>query len=192
MPTALRYYGDPILRLSGATVESFDLDLKKQVEEMFETMYAEEGIGLAAQQIGIAQQICVVDVRPPENSDLQFNYRYDDKVLPLDLFMPLALINPQVEVIDPRESTYQEGCLSFPGIQGHVVRPSGVRCHFQDCDGQSHCLEADGLLARCILHEIDHLNGILFIDKMERRDLQKNNTRIKQLKRSYKDTGQSK
>ena len=96
MPTALRYYGDPILRLSGATVESFDLDLKKQVEEMFETMYAEEGIGLAAQQIGIAQQICVVDVRPPENSDLQFNYRYDDKVLPLDLFMPLALINPQV------------------------------------------------------------------------------------------------
>lgn len=186
MPYALSYYGDPILRLSGATVATFDSDLKTLVEGMFETMYAEEGIGLAAQQIGIAQQICVLDVRPPENSDLQFNYRYDDKVLPLDLFMPLALINPKVEISDSKESTYQEGCLSFPGIQGQVVRPSGIRCEFQDCDGQSHCIEADGLLARCILHEVDHLNGVLFIDKMERKDLQKNNTRIKQLKRSFK------
>ena len=186
MPYALTYYGDPTLRLKGAAIEHFDENLKTLVEEMFETMYIEEGIGLAAQQIGIAQQICVVDVRPPENRALQFNYRYDDKDLPLDLFMPLALINPEVEISDPTESSYQEGCLSFPGIQGQVVRPSGISCQFQDCAGQPHRLEADGLLARCILHEVDHLNGVLFIDKMERKDLQKNSTRIKQLMRLHK------
>ena len=186
MPYALSYYGDPTLRLKGAAVEHFDENLKTLVEGMFETMYIEEGIGLAAQQVGIAQQICVVDVRPPENSSLHFNYRYDEKDLPLDLFMPLALINPKVEINDPTESSYQEGCLSFPGIQGQVVRPSGISCQFQDCAGQPHRLEADGLLARCILHEVDHLNGILFIDKMERKDLQKNSTRIKQLKRAHK------
>lgn len=186
MPYALSYYGDPILRLAGTPVTTFNSDLKTLVEGMFETMYAEEGIGLAAQQIGIAQQICVVDVRPPENSDFQFNYRYDDKVLPLDLFMPLALINPKVEISDPKESIYQEGCLSFPNIQGQVSRPSAIRCQFQDTDGATHSIEADGLLARCILHEVDHLNGVLFIDKMERKDLQKNSTRIKQLKRAHK------
>ena len=186
MKRPLTYYGNHVLREKGKSVETFDADLKRLVSDMIETMYAEEGIGLAAQQIGITQQICVVDVRPPLESEIHFNYSYDGKSTPLDLFMPLAIINPEVEITDATESLYQEGCLSFPNILGNVSRAIAVRCRFQDCDGHNHTLEADGLLARCILHEVDHLNGVLFIDTMEKKDLQKNLTRIKQLKRAHK------
>ena len=186
MERPLTYYGNPVLREKGSTVDLFDSDLKALVEDMIETMYAEEGIGLAAQQIGIAQQICVVDVRPPKDSEIHFNYSYDGKSTPLDLFMPLAIINPKILITDSCESLYQEGCLSFPNILGDVSRAKAISCQFQDTDSNSHTIEADGLLARCILHEVDHLNGILFIDTMEKKDLQKNLTRIKQLKRSYK------
>ena len=186
MERPLTYYGNPVLREKGSTVDLFDSDLKALVEDMIETMYAEEGIGLAAQQIGIAQQICVVDVRPPKDSEIHFNYSYDGKSTPLDLFMPLAIINPKISITDSCESLYQEGCLSFPNILGDVSRAKAVSCQFQDTDGNSHTIEADGLLARCILHEVDHLNGILFIDTMKKKDLQKNLPRIKQLRRSYK------
>ena len=186
MERPLTYYGNPVLREKGKTVETFDSDLNRLVSDMIETMYAEEGIGLAAQQIGVAQQICVVDVRPPKESEIHFNYSYDGKSTPLDLFMPLAIINPEVEITDATESLYQEGCLSFPNILGNVSRAIAIRCRFQDTDGHSHTLEADGLLARCILHEVDHLNGVLFIDTMEKKDLQKNLTQIKQLKRAHK------
>ena len=186
MERPLTYYGNPVLREKGKSVETFDSDLKRLVSDMIETMYAEEGIGLAAQQIGIAQQICVVDVRPPKESEIHFNYSYDGKSTPLDLFMPLAIINPEVEITDATKSLYQEGCLSFPNILGNVSRAIAIRCQFQDTNGHSHTLEADGLLARCILHEVDHLNGVLFIDTMEKKDLQKNLTRIKQLKRTHK------
>ena len=186
MERLLTYYGNPVLREKGSTVDLFDSDLKALVNDMIETMHAEEGIGLAAQQIGIAQQICVVDVRPPKDSKIHFNYSYDGKSTPLDLFMPLAIINPKILITDSCESLYQEGCLSFPDILGDVSRAKAVSCQFQDTDGNSHTIEADGLLARCILHEVDHLNGILFIDTMKKKDLQKNLTRIKQLKRSYK------
>ena len=186
MQRPLTYYGNPILREKGKSVENFDSDLKGLVSDMIDTMYAEDGIGLAAQQIGIAQQICVIDVRPPKDSEIHFNYSYDGKPTPLDLFMPLAIINPTLSITDSCESLYQEGCLSFPNILGNVSRAKGISCEFQDADGNSHTLKADGLLARCILHEIDHLNGILFIDAMEKRDLQKNLTQIKKLKSSFK------
>lgn len=186
MQRALCFYGDPILHLKGKEVEVFDAQLKSLVEDLFETMYAEEGIGLAAQQIGIAEQICVIDVRPPKESEIQFNYLFDNKPIPLDLFMPLALINPRVTIIDSTESLYQEGCLSFPNILGSVARPKEIICHFLDPQGNPHVIKSDGLLARCILHEVDHLNGLLFIDKMESKDLRKNQIRIKQLKRAFK------
>ena len=186
MERLLTYYGNPILREKGSAVTVFDSNLKTLVKDMIETMYAEEGIGLAAQQIGITQQICVIDVRPPKDSEIHFNYSYDGKLTPLDLFMPLAIINPILSITDSCESLYQEGCLSFPNILGNVSRAKAISCEFQDADGNSHTLEADGLLARCILHEIDHLNGILFIDAMEKRDLQKNLALIKKLKHSFK------
>jgi len=180
-------YGEPILREVGAPVTEFDGELKRLAADMYETMHAEEGIGLAAQQIGRALQLCVVDVRPPEGAEPPFNYRLDGKTPPLDLIMPLALANPKVSIIDERDEVYEEGCLSFPDVRGKVTRPIGVRCAYRDVDGNPHVIEADGLLGRCILHEVDHLNGELFIDKMDKRDLMKNEARIKKLKRASRD-----
>lgn len=180
-------YGEPVLREVGATITEFNEDLAQLANDMFETMYAEEGIGLAAQQIGLAQQLCVVDVRPPEGAQPSFTYRYDDKTPPLDLIMPMALANPKVTIIDDSEDVYEEGCLSFPDVTGKVVRPVGVRCEFQDVAGNPHVIEADGLLGRCILHEVDHLNGELFIDLMNKRDLKKMEPRIKRIKRETRD-----
>jgi peptide deformylase len=180
-------YGEPILRESGQNITEFDDALVRFAENMTETMYAEEGIGLAAQQVGRAVRLCVIDVRPPEGAEVPFNYRFDDRQPPLDLFMPIALCNPEVEIIDKTEDIYEEGCLSFPDVRGKITRPSGVRCQFQDINGNPHVIEADGLLGRCILHEVDHLNGVLFIDLMDKRDLRKNEARLKKLKRASRD-----
>ncbi|PXA03716.1 peptide deformylase [Coraliomargarita sinensis] len=180
-------YGEPILREVGAPVTEFNAELAELADNMVDTMYEAEGIGLAAQQIGKALQLCIVDVRPPEGVEVPFNYSYDGKQPPLDLFMPMAICNPRVSIVDDREDVYEEGCLSFPGVNGKVIRPVGVRCEFQDVQGNPHVIEADGLLGRCILHEVDHLNGELFIDKMDKRDLKKNETKIKKLKRESRD-----
>jgi len=180
-------YGEPILRKAGEPISAFNAELAEIAKDMIETMYDEEGIGLAAQQIGKALQICIVDVRPPEGAEVSFSYSYDGKQPPLDLFMPMVICNPKVSIIDDREDVYEEGCLSFPGVNGKVDRPIGVRCEFQDVQGNPHVIEADGLLGRCILHEADHLNGELFIDKMYKRDLLKNQAKIKKLRRESRD-----
>ena len=186
MQRPIKYYGDPVLRMKGAEITRFNAELKVLISDMIETMYSAEGIGLAAQQIGIAQQLCVIDVRPPKDAEIYFNYSYDGKSLPLDLFMPLALVNPKITVTDHHEDIYEEGCLSFPDLSGNVMRPTEVCCAFKDAEGNNHSLNADGLLARCILHEVDHLNGVLFIDKMDKKDLNKISKEIKDLKKSFK------
>ena len=180
-------YGEPVLRQPGERVTVFDEALRQLAGDMFETMYAEEGIGLAAQQIDRALQICVVDVRPPEGVEAPFAYSYDGKQPPLDLIMPLAIVNPEVTITDATKEDCLEGCLSFPDVQGTVTRSRGVRCAFQDLSGNPHVIEADGLLGRCILHEVDHLNGVLFTDHMDKADLRKNENRIKKLKRASRD-----
>ena len=180
-------YGEPILRKVGEPITEFDEALAELAKDMVDTMYDEKGIGLAAQQVDRALQICVIDVRPPEGVDVPFNYNYDGKQAPLDLIMPMAIVNPKVTIIDQTEDVYEEGCLSFPGVNGKVGRPIGIRCEFQDTEGNPHVIEADGLLGRCILHEVDHLNGKLFIDLMQKRDLKKNEKKIKNLKRESRD-----
>lgn len=180
-------YGEPILRKVGTAITEFDADLAQLADDMVDTMYDEEGIGLAAQQIGKAIQLFVMDVRPPEGEQPTFDYSFDGKQPPLDLIMPMALANPKVSIINSSEDIYEEGCLSFPDVRGKVTRPIGVRCEFQDTEGNSHILEATGLLGRCILHESDHLNGELFIDKMDKRDLQRMTPRIKKIKRGSRD-----
>lgn len=180
-------YGEPILRKAGQAISEFDESLAELANDMVETMYEEDGIGLAAQQVDRALQLCVIDVRPPEGAEVPFDYSFDGKQPPLDLIMPLAIANPKVTITDPTEDVYEEGCLSFPGVNGKVDRPIGVRCEFQDTEGNPHVIEADGLLGRCILHEVDHLNGKLFIDRMDKRDLKKNEVRIKKLKRTSRD-----
>lgn len=133
---------------------------------MVEAMHAAGGIGLAAQQIGKALQICVVDLR---ETDREFTWELDGGHPPLELFMPMTLVNPEVTVLDSPETIYEEGCLSFPQIRGDVKRRDAISVKYHDISGTPHLLTCNGLFARCIQHEVDHLNGVLFIDRMEKK-----------------------
>lgn len=160
-------YNDPILRKQGAPVANFDGALRSLGEEMVATMHAAHGIGLAAQQIGRALQLCVVDLR---DSDAEFSWRLDGASPPLELIMPMVLCNPSIAITrGTADTVFEEGCLSFPEIRGDVDRPDAITVRFQDGHGVPHTLECDGLLSRCIQHEADHLNGVLFIDRMKKK-----------------------
>ena len=167
MSLRITQYGEAILLQKGKEIVSFDKTLSSLANEMLEAMDEAEGIGLAAQQIGQAIRFCVVDV--PEHPDYPINCILDGKRLASSILMPMALANPVVELLPSDEFFYEEGCLSFPEIRGDVARPECIRVTYQDLDGVKHELECDGLLARCIQHEVDHLNGILFIDRMEKK-----------------------
>jgi peptide deformylase len=158
-------YNQPVLRRKGQKVTAFDSALAALAREMIATMKSAEGIGLAAQQVGQALQVCVVDLRAAKKD---FQWVLDGARPPLDLFMPLVLVNPVIAVSRGTDDyVFEEGCLSFPGIRGDIVRPDAISVSFQDDTGVPHVLACDGLLARCIQHEVDHLNGVLFIDRME-------------------------
>ncbi|MBI5769752.1 MAG: peptide deformylase [Verrucomicrobia bacterium] len=160
-------YNDPVLRKKGARVTAFDAALAELSRQMVATMHAAHGIGLAAQQIGRALQLCVVDLRDVEG---KFKWTLDGARPPLELFMPMTLVNPEVTVARGTEQEiYEEGCLSFPQIRGDVERPVAITVKYQDERGVPHELACDGLLARCIQHEVDHLNGVLFIDRMDKK-----------------------
>ena len=166
MTLSVTQYGESILHQKGKQVTEFSSKLSSLYHDMLEAMYAEEGIGLAAQQVGIALQFCVVDV--PSIPDYPITCILDDKTLSHQLLMPMALANPKIEILPCDEYYYEEGCLSFPEIKGEVARPEVIVVRYQDIEGNSHTLQCDGLLGRCIQHEVDHLNGILFIDRMEK------------------------
>lgn len=184
MPLPIVHYNSPILRKKGAAVTTFDAALAKLAEQMVETMHAAHGIGLAAQQIGQAIQLCVVDLR---ESDSDFDWEYDGSRPPLELFMPLAIVNPELKIVPEPTTSYEEGCLSFPDIRGDVVRPDELTVKFQDVKGVPHTLRCNGLLARCVLHEFDHLNGILFIDRMDKPTLEAIEPELKALKKQTRD-----
>lgn len=159
-------FNSPILRKKGLKVAMFDDELRDFAKEMIGTMHDAAGIGLAAQQVGRAIQLCVVDLR---KADAKIFWELDGAKPPLELFMPLVIANPQIAVVPgTSEYLYEEGCLSFPKIRGDVARPDAIVVKFQDEYGAPHVLRCDDLLARCIQHEADHLNGILFIDRMEK------------------------
>lgn len=166
MSLYIRYFGDSVLRQKGHKIEKFDDHLTKLSQDMLEIMHASEGIGLAAQQIGKAIQFCVMEV--PDHPEYPTTCIMDGKPLSSSLIMPLSLANPVVKALPSDEYYYEEGCLSFPGINADVARPERIAVTYQDLDGFEHTLECDGLLARCIQHEADHLNGVLFIDRMEK------------------------
>ena len=166
MTLSVTQYGESILHQKGKQVTEFSSKLSSLYHDMLEAMYAEEGIGLAAQQVGIALQFCVIDV--PSIPDYPITCILDDKTLSHQLLMPMALANPKIEILPCDEYYYEEGCLSFPEIKGEVARPEVIVVRYQDIEGNSHTLQCDGLLGRCIQHEVDHLNGILFIDRMEK------------------------
>jgi peptide deformylase len=166
MALRIVHYNDPVLRKKGEPVKVFDASLTLLAEQMLATMHTAAGIGLAAQQIGKALQFCVVDLRA---ADRDFTWELDGAKPPLELFMPLALANPVVTLLPSEKTVYEEGCLSFPDIRGDVFRPDAIRVTYQDLQGSPHTLVCDGLLSRCIQHEADHLNGTLFIDRMEKK-----------------------
>lgn len=182
----LSLFGDPVLRKKGVRIEKFDTELAAYFADMVETMREERGIGLASQQVGRALQFFVMDVRP-DKGEPDFTWTYDGKAAPLELFMPLAVANAQVEILPDDEWLYEEGCLSFPGLRGEVARQEKVRMKFQDLKGDPHEIVCDGLFARCIQHEHDHCQGVLFIDRMESRDLAKIRNKVVKLKRETED-----
>ena len=140
-----------------------DARIRELASDMLETMYDASGVGLAAQQVGVALQLCVVDVSGVE--DRPSTLEIDGRAVPPEERMPLVLLNPELELGRERESGI-EGCLSFPDITADIVRASRVGLRAQDLEGREVRLEATGLLARALQHEVDHLHGVLFIDRM--------------------------
>ncbi|MCS7089369.1 MAG: peptide deformylase [Verrucomicrobiota bacterium] len=163
-------YGDPILRQKGARIGRVTPELQRLIADMFETMYAAHGIGLAAQQVGHALQLAVLDIRGVEDrpSSLELNGQPTDPAA----LMPLVLINPEIRVLGPGV-TGPEGCLSFPDIYADIVRPESIEVRAWNATGEPISFRCGGLLARAIQHEYDHLQGILFIDRMDRRERQR-------------------
>jgi peptide deformylase len=158
-------YGHPALRKKGKKLETITPAIKKLIADMFETMHAYKGVGLAAQQVGEALQLTVLDVRPVTDrpSKLELNGEPAD----VNGFMPLVLINPQLTP-DGETIPGGEGCLSFPEIYAEIIRPESVGVKALNENGEAVEFRCSGLLARAIQHEADHLNGILFIDRMNK------------------------
>lgn len=163
----------PDLRLKQISkpVETFDDDLRTLVADMFDTMYDAPGIGLAAIQVGVPLRVLVIDLQPddpdaePEVCTAHGGHTHTHQPTKRE---PHVFINP--EILDPSEehTVYQEGCLSVPEIYADVERPSRIRARWQDLDGVTHEEDMDGLMATCLQHEMDHLEGILFIDHLSR------------------------
>lgn len=161
-------YPDPILRRGGKEVTRFDADLRRLAEQMFEAMYAEGGVGLAAPQVGIGVHLLVLNPKGDRN----------------DRSGELALINPKVK---SRKGWAwgEEGCLSFPGIHADVERSVSIAVSYQDLDGKPQELKASDWLARIIQHEMDHLNGVLFVDRLSPGDKIRVRPQLEALERRY-------
>ena len=157
-------YGDPVLRRKGSHIEAIPPELTLFIADMFDTMKASRGIGLASQQVGRALQLTVIDVRGITDRPSQL--WVDGTPADVESFMPLVLINP---ILKPSGSRVNgpEGCLSFPDVFGDVERSNEVEVNALNERGERFSFKAGGLLARAIQHEVDHLNGILFIDRMD-------------------------
>jgi len=157
-------YGHPILRQKGARIESITPEIKRLIDDMLETMHSAAGVGLAAQQVGQALQLTVLDVRGVK--DRPSTMELSGQLADVAAFMPLVLINPAITPVGPPVAG-PEGCLSFPEIYEDITRPEAVEVKAVDAKGAALHFKAGGLLGRAIQHETDHLNGILFIDRMK-------------------------
>ncbi len=159
-------YGHPVLRKKGERIEKITPEIKQLIADMFETMEASHGVGLAAQQIGQALQLTVIDVR--DVKDRPSTLELKGSPADVDEIMPLVLINPEITPVG-EPAAGGEGCLSFPEIFSEITRPESVDVKALNGKGKPIQFRCGGLLARAVQHETDHLNGILFIDRMERK-----------------------
>jgi len=176
-------YGHPALRQKGARLETINPEIKQFINDMFETMYAAKGIGLAAQQVGRALQLTVLDVRGA--SDRPSTLELDGKEADVQALMPLVLINPEVKPLG-HAVTGSEGCLSFPEIYAEIKRSGMAEVRALNQAGEQVQFRCGGLLARAIQHELDHLNGILFIDRMSRADKEELKPQLDELQAATK------
>ena len=149
-PLELHYLGDRVLRQPAKRITKIDDELRQLVREMLQTMYSKDGIGLAAPQVGVHKQLIVIDLEP------------DNPANP-----PLVLINPTIKQVSKDICVAQEGCLSIPNVYMDVKRPETVEISYKDEYGRPKTLKANDLLARCIQHEMDHLNGVVFVDRVD-------------------------
>ena len=155
MTFKIRVYGDPVLKKKTEHIKEMTPELRRFIKDLSETMYSSsDGIGLAAPQVGESLRITVIDVDHINSEGKQSKKN-------LHVF-----INPEIEWESEGDVSYTEGCLSIPGVQGKVYRPESVKVRYRDKDFNEKIIEADGLLARCLQHEIDHLEGVLFVDRM--------------------------
>ena len=181
MKLPIRKYGDPILRAKGKRIEKVDDKVRALAENMLETMHAANGVGLAAQQVGQALQLTVLDVSQVE--DRPSTMTLDGQpVADLQTAMPLVLLNPVVRLGKETELG-SEGCLSFPEITADIERAITVEMEAETLEGQPLRIEASGLLARALQHEVDHLHGILFIDRMSSASKASHSSRLKRLQK---------
>lgn len=150
---------DPVLRQISKPVEVFDDELRTLVSDMFETMYAAPGIGLAAVQVGVPIRLLVIDLQEPQDPD-----NPESEIIR----QPRVFINPEILWHSDVEVPYTEGCLSVPEQYAEVLRPDRIRARWRDDKGETYEEEIEGLLAVCLQHEMDHLNGVLFIDHLSR------------------------
>jgi peptide deformylase len=163
MILSILQYGDPLLRAKGKRIERIDNRIRELAASMVETMHAAHGVGLAAQQVGEALQLTVIDVSQVE--DRPSTMKLNGKEVDPEMAMPLVLINPELELRGEAEVGV-EGCLSFPEISANIERSKSVIARAQTLEGENIEIDAGGLLSRVIQHELDHLHGILFIDRM--------------------------
>ena len=183
MILSISQYGDPILRVKGKRIEKIDAHIRELAADMIETMHAANGVGLAAQQVGEALQLTVLDVSQVEDRPSTMKLNGED-VDPKTV-MPVVLINPEIEIGGATE-TGIEGCLSFPEITGQIERAKSIIARAQTVEGDTIAIQASGLLARAIQHEVDHLNGILFIDRMNSAAKAALSSRLKRLQKETK------
>jgi peptide deformylase len=156
--------GHPALRSKAELIVKIDDTVKLLASDMIEAMYAHDGCGLAANQVGVTRRMIVIDTRGAKKRPSVL--RIGGKSRPVHKHMPMVLVNPQVEMSGEHEAG-SEACLSIPGVHGEVTRPAVVRVQAKDLDGNAVDFEAEGLLARALQHEVDHLDGILFIDRLD-------------------------
>ena len=183
MILSIMQYGDPILRAKGKQIEKIDDYIRALAANMIETMHAANGVGLAAQQVGEALQLAVLDISQIEDRPSGLNLNGSD--VDPTTSMPLVLINPEIELGGETEVGI-EGCLSFPEITGQIERAEFTMARARNLEGDKIEIVATGLLARAIQHEVDHLNGILFIDRMNSAAKAALSSRLKRLQKQTK------
>jgi peptide deformylase len=142
----------PLLKKPTSAIKEIDGEIKKLVDDMFESMYKADGVGLAANQVGISKSLIVIDINSSKDK------KYDEP--------PVTMINPVIEVFSEEEIEYQEGCLSVPKFYEDILRPKLIQIKYYDLDMNEHVREADDLLSRVMQHEVDHLKGIIFTERM--------------------------